>query len=487
MPEISVEIPAAGIINQKIRKDVEEFYKERNLFHESAREDDRELETSYGEFNCPFAYAGEQYVSIVYEKHLSTNSGYFGGWEYVTRLYSSKTGDELQPEALFSVSPERLFLGLSFLIRKTERGFDCFLDDLFYKGGINTYYRVYYCITSGGLDIFFVEDMRTDKEFHFLISYREMADITKEEISGNILGYTLHRYSSDLWYEKDMDYLLDESAVGNGVYVSEETTKVITTKSQCIWGTWVVTEYWVGRSCLEDNDIIGKSIGIYPHSFSFGDKECSELAGYVTECIAIKGENEYFREIATFQELGMTGNYFLEFHPLFHEGELDIFPFTTFLLISSDEIMIPIASNSRINLEKVSDYDGAEDTSLMVSEYGNSICYGTWEIKDILSGETEIEKGMSIGNLIEIRKKGKVITSCKILDEMDAIIGDFLQSVNVETKNEYLVYYNFSDDYILDQMICIDDMTAIIIKEKNLFLIKRISNPVEDNVYNEIG
>lgn len=179
VPEISVEIPAAGIINQKIREDVEEFYKERNLFHESAREDDIELETSYGEFNCPFAYAGEQYVSIVYEKHLSTNSGYSGGWEYVTRLYSSKTGEELQPEALFSVSPERLFLGLSFLIRKTERGFDCFSDDLFYKGGISTYYRVYYCITSEGLDIFFVEDMRTDKEFHFLISYREMEDIIR--------------------------------------------------------------------------------------------------------------------------------------------------------------------------------------------------------------------------------------------------------------------------------------------------------------------
>lgn len=48
-----------------------------------------------------------------------------------------------------------------------------------------------------------------------------MFSITKEEFSGNILGYTLHRYNSDLWYEKDMDYLLDESVVGNGVYVSE--------------------------------------------------------------------------------------------------------------------------------------------------------------------------------------------------------------------------------------------------------------------------
>ena len=267
----------------------------------------------------------------------------------------------------------------------------------------------------------------------------------------------------------------------------EETTEVITTKSQCIWGTWVVTEYWVGRSCLEDNDIIGKSIGIYPHSFSFGDKECSELAGYVTECIAIKGENEYFREIATFQELGMTGNYFLEFHPLFQEGELDIFPFTTFLLISSNEIMIPIASNSRMIIEKVSDYDGAEDTPLMVSEYGNSICYGTWEIKDVLSGETEIEEGMSIGTLIEIRKKEKSFTSCRILDEMDATIEDFWESVHMERKKEYLVYYNLSDDYIWDQMICIDDMTAIIVKEGNLFLIKRISNPAEDNVYHEIG
>ena len=48
------------------------------------------------------------------------------------------------------------------------------------------------------------------------------AEYYQENILENILGYTLCRTgSSNIWYDRDLDYLLDDTAVGNGVFVSE--------------------------------------------------------------------------------------------------------------------------------------------------------------------------------------------------------------------------------------------------------------------------
>ncbi len=46
--------------------------------------------------------------------------------------------------------------------------------------------------------------------------------VTEEQLQGNILGYSLKRNQVlDMWYEKDMPYLLDEEVVGQGVFISE--------------------------------------------------------------------------------------------------------------------------------------------------------------------------------------------------------------------------------------------------------------------------
>lgn len=180
VPKIAADVPAAELINQKIREDAEKFYQEQNLFLADVKKEDMEAEVLYGKYICVSAYAGEDYISLVYEKYLAANSGYSGGWEYVTKLYSSKTGEELELEDLFSVDAQRLCLRLSFLLRKTEKGFDCFSDDLFLRRGNYPEYRTYYCMTGKGLDVFFVEDMRTGKEYHFLISYSELQDIMSD-------------------------------------------------------------------------------------------------------------------------------------------------------------------------------------------------------------------------------------------------------------------------------------------------------------------
>ena len=97
--------------------------------------------------------------------------------EYVTRLYSSDTGEELKIEDLFKVKWEETVLRFSYLIRKTELSFNIFANDFPLVNG--NYMRVYYCLTDTGVDIVFVDDIRTFKEYHFVLSYKELADILK--------------------------------------------------------------------------------------------------------------------------------------------------------------------------------------------------------------------------------------------------------------------------------------------------------------------
>lgn len=178
LPRIGGEVPAADVINGKIRRDAEQFYEEQLVFHET--EEVREAivnaggDTSGGFLDCQLAYADERYVSIVYEKELYAYSGIIYR-NYVTRLYSSETGEELQPRDLFGTDWEEASLHFSFFIRRTELGFEYFDSDLFSLDEKDD--RVFYCLTGNGLDVFYVEDFMRFKEAHFIIPYEELEDI----------------------------------------------------------------------------------------------------------------------------------------------------------------------------------------------------------------------------------------------------------------------------------------------------------------------
>lgn len=178
LPRIGGEVPAADVINGKIRRDAEQFYEEQLAFHET--EEVREAivnaggDTSGGFLDCQLAYADERYVSIVYEKELYAYSGIIYR-NYVTRLYSSETGEELQPRDLFGTDWEEASLHFSFFIRRTELGFEYFDSDLFSLDEKDD--RVFYCLTGNGLDVFYVEDFMRFKEAHFIIPYEELEDI----------------------------------------------------------------------------------------------------------------------------------------------------------------------------------------------------------------------------------------------------------------------------------------------------------------------
>ena len=257
---------------------------------------------------------------------------------------------------------------------------------------------------------------------------------------------------------------------------------------QCVWGTWVITEVWAGSSCLEDDELIGTKVKILPESFSFGDDTSEEIIGYTTEVLAVIGRDEHFREIGTYHELGMIGDYFLKFGPEWDDYKLNIFRFTDFILLSETEMMIPCARSGRILLEKVQEDHVVEaDTPLLVGVYTHSVCYGEWIITDAIKTDGTLEEELYIGAKLQTSKQMGSFTSCRALGRSVEAVDELADLVGINANNQYIICYNLSEDYSWEQMICIDDMTAVLVKGSNLFRVKRISDPMEDRIYNEIG
>lgn len=80
----------------------------------------------------------------------------------------------MQIADLFGTDWEKVVERMTFLIRKKEWSYDWYDENTF---SIDTdYLRRYYCLNDFGIDVFIVEDMRTSKELHFIISYEELKD-----------------------------------------------------------------------------------------------------------------------------------------------------------------------------------------------------------------------------------------------------------------------------------------------------------------------
>lgn len=183
MPHVNENIKAYHEINQKIQKDAEEFYNEQMEFSEYIKDAADEWENeSAGCWKYVYAYADADYVSIVYWKFIGRNGlNDVKCDKYEARLYSSSTGEELEVTDLFTANQEEVLLRFSYAIRKTKSGLRLFYDDfeMLERHDLDDPSRKsYYLLTGEGIDVFFVERVRT-KVNHYIIKYDELQDILR--------------------------------------------------------------------------------------------------------------------------------------------------------------------------------------------------------------------------------------------------------------------------------------------------------------------
>lgn len=178
LPQLNQKIAAYQKINQRIQKDAEDFYEEQMEFASYIKNaaDEWENESS-GNWQYIYAYADADYVSIIYWKFIGRNGlSDIKEDKYEVKMYSSMTGEEINIDDLFGISKNEVLLRLSYAIRKTDEGMQFFYDDmelLDRHASHNLSYKSYYILSENGLNVFFVERVRTDIT-SFVIHFNEM-------------------------------------------------------------------------------------------------------------------------------------------------------------------------------------------------------------------------------------------------------------------------------------------------------------------------
>jgi len=256
--------------------------------------------------------------------------------------------------------------------------------------------------------------------------------------------------------------------------------------SQCFWGTWVMTaqlhgEYGWGEC---HNGLQGMSVKFTPTSFTF-QNDYSEVSAYSCSLIAIADISGYYREAGQFQELGLEGDYYLEFYPEWDNREDEIGCSWEYILVSETELLIPEARNGMYRMEKVKEYFGMEEEMdyLRINPF-RSIYYGIWEVTEELGAPNQF---VNTGDTLETRGEPNSFDFCRILDRNEKNVDEIAELIKLGDKNKYVVYCKFSEDYFWDYMIIKDGMTAVLIKGKCIYQVQRISDPEEDGIYYELG
>lgn len=178
LPQFNDCVPAYEVINGHIRADAERFCRKLLEAAEDGGDITQEIENRFlGQWNYMYVYTDERYVSVLYWDCVSCDQQGVAEnvyKQYVTKLYSAQTGEELDIEDLFTVSEDELMIRLAYMIRKTFYGMRILPDDFSLLD--RNYPQRYYILTDTGIDVILVENLVT-KEQHFEISYEDLADV----------------------------------------------------------------------------------------------------------------------------------------------------------------------------------------------------------------------------------------------------------------------------------------------------------------------
>ena len=88
-----------------------------------------------------------------------------------------------------------------------------------------------------------------------------------------------------------------------------------------------------------------------------------------------------------------------------------------------------------------------------------------------------------IGQIVTVDNKLEGFASCRVFGRSEKKIEELAVQIGVSNENKYLVCYDFPEDYFWDQMIYVDDMTAVLVKANYLYRVERISDLEEDRIY----
>lgn len=258
--------------------------------------------------------------------------------------------------------------------------------------------------------------------------------------------------------------------------------------SQCIWGKWVVTEKWVnsiyGWEANVEDGWIGTSIELYPHNFGFENQSDERM--YYGHVMAVEDPWKYYYEVGRYWELDISGDYYFVFEfSIEHEPKemQEVFA-SSCILVSENEMVVFAPRHVAYKLEKTECYDvGEDDGSFEVDSLSYDIYRGVWKAVKAVRTDGTLDLTDCMETRLVLRESKYKKITWRVLGRSNETVDRFARLIGVGENNGYLVCYNLYEMCFWDQMILIDDMTAILVKGDNLFWAIRTSDPVEDRIY----
>ncbi len=252
--------------------------------------------------------------------------------------------------------------------------------------------------------------------------------------------------------------------------ISGVTGKMSEVKMVDIYGEWEVSEKMyggVGWKPVEEDDVWRDfTVSFMPDRFRFGG-ETVDVAYYVASTHAVE-EDGVFRWDPV-EMIGFERDYFIKFW-LKSEKYFGL----TFILLNRTEIML-YSGRALYKLRKIESYEDdkeAQDFYFPVYEY--QACYGTWKITEA-HGRAADDDVMKEGDIIRLDDKSNEFLRYQLIEE------DSIQ------ENSYNAVILNDGEAQWDKAVMIDSMTMRFMKGNRTYLAKRISDPVEDKIYEEIG
>lgn len=248
---------------------------------------------------------------------------------------------------------------------------------------------------------------------------------------------------------------------------------------QCIWGEWEINKGYYGgvgwQECIDNKK--GMHIQFLPDSIVCNG-QATDVDIYYNQLLAIDGEDARYYEMK-FRDLGFRGDYYLDFEACYVDTKQNICPFKFFLLLSDTELII-LSGKNMYKAEKVRDIE--ECGALEFHGFYN-ICYGLWEVTGSVKKNGKTKRMQYTGEEFLTDRELNSFVSCRVFSVQNEKVSEVAELMNTG-NNTYICCYEFSDNYFWDEMIIKDGMTAIVVKDGNLYWAKRKSNPKTDGIYN---
>jgi len=260
--------------------------------------------------------------------------------------------------------------------------------------------------------------------------------------------------------------------------------------SQCLWGTWRLTQkFWGGEGfldCEDGDEMKDLEATFLPDKIIFGNTT-AEVSKYASRLAGVyKGDDEELKYAAGYpvgdaKLCGIKGSYVLEVAASFDGNAIVNYPDSLFSRVTliSDEEMILFDGNARYKAVKIQDCEAEKDAGFKVWERVAEFAQGCWKITEAIGSrdDSEIEDG-EIGKLVGVYIIN--FLCCRGYSSNDDRVRELAEWLDISDKSSLVVIYELSGDFEWDEMIIRDEMHAIFIKGDAYYLAERESpeNPI---------